>query len=143
MYWEQHLVCFDLDDYKVLNQQIDAVGSFHQNAFIPKRRCYLPLKTDRPLAHFIAKALFVCRFQKSGPQMTVNLDGSPNYALCNLVFHSARSLRSQRLCVEKISPLLPRRRFSLQHHFQNIVLPQLVALGMEVQQDSMPQHRDI
>jgi hypothetical protein len=89
MHGEQHFICFDFDYYALLDYQIDAVASPKLNALIKKGRSYLPLKMDIPLAHFMAKTLFVCRLQKPRAKMTMNLNTSPNYALCNLVFHSA------------------------------------------------------
>src|SRR5215475_3761242 len=88
----------------------------------------------------------VSRFKPSEP-LQRSLAGSATSAFSPLAFSSISNLcvssAPLRLCGGKPPSLLPRSRLPLQDFLQDVVLLQTIGFGMEVQQDPVPQHRDV
>ena len=99
MNWQQRFHRLNLDDYRILNQQIDSIATIQRDALIEYRCGQLPLELQSPLAQFLTETFLVNRFQQARPEMPMNFDSTADDPVGYFVFHSA----SQRLCVKKNS----------------------------------------
>src|SRR3954454_423578 len=70
---------------RVLNDQVHSMGALQLNSLIVNRQVHLSLKFQPKLIQLITEALFIGGFQQSRTQMTMNLNGSPDNPLGDLI----------------------------------------------------------
>jgi len=71
----QFLNGFQFQNDFVLHEEIDLVATVQLQTFIFDRQVHLSLEAQPAKMKLVAQALFVCRFQKTGAKMTMDLDG--------------------------------------------------------------------
>lgn len=75
------LQALDLENYGVLDNQIESVSTIQLYTLVFHRERNLPLKGDAAKVEFMTETLFIGGFKKSRAERTMNLDGSPNDTL--------------------------------------------------------------
>jgi hypothetical protein len=73
-------------DQNVVDDEVEAIATFELDPLVLEGDGYLALETKPAQRELMSDALFVRRFQQSGPQVPVHLDASPDdllrYPLC-------------------------------------------------------------
>ena len=72
---------FELYEDAFFHHQIRTKRALDPEISIENRYGYLPLEADCSLLQFVSKALAVGALEESRPELTVYLEGSPEYAV--------------------------------------------------------------
>src|SRR5579863_8249294 len=122
-------------NYKFINHQIHAIPAIQLHALIYDWKRDLTAELCVRLREFVTQTLFVCRLQQTRAQCAMHVYRVSNHALRDLV-------GSLRLCVSAVHYSLTGRRLPIQHLLQNVVLPQAVGFGVEVQENAVAKNGD-
>ena len=75
-------------DYEVADQKIYPVTTINFDSFVFNGKGLLSPVRNVPYIEFVTKAFFIHRFQESGTESLMNLDGGTNDLTCQLIcFH--------------------------------------------------------
>ena len=105
MDWQQLFEGLDLDDDRVLHQQVDSVSMFQPDRPIKEWKRPLSIHLQPLLRQLEGQASFVRGFQQPRSEPSMNLDGAANDLACNPV-DCARELH-RRLNRRASPPALP------------------------------------
>jgi hypothetical protein len=74
--------CLELEDKRVLHDQINTIAAIQSDGLVDNREWALPFKGEAMGFQLEAKALFVGRLKKARTERTVNLDGKADHLIC-------------------------------------------------------------
>ncbi len=84
----QFLYGLQFNDYKVLYKQVNAITAIYINLTILYRKKFLSLDFEALFEQFVLKARLVCRLKQTRTEFAMNVNGCPDYYLCDLIrFH--------------------------------------------------------
>jgi hypothetical protein len=75
MHRQNALDRLQLQDDRLLDDDVSEIGALETNIFVDDRQRHLPPERQAAMREFPAEAFFVNRFEQTGAQFPVHLDG--------------------------------------------------------------------